>query len=210
MSHTQTQQGRHDPWSNEFIELFNDPAYEPQVPEISGGAVQELLDKFEPWEAKNTREGARLKERWQKIRSSFTVAYSNWSRSGHNDQETFPSYTQDDDSLIYVFCIFNDQPSLDYALRLLPEGARAESGVPSEFPQLDRSAVRKRRRESRSGSLPSSAGDSIAECMSAMADALKQPVVLSAIRLMITSSMMLTRVSTRHSCPSFIYFLYAR
>jgi hypothetical protein len=43
---SEIESGRHDPWSNEFMELFNDPAYEPQVPEISGGAVQELLEKF--------------------------------------------------------------------------------------------------------------------------------------------------------------------
>jgi hypothetical protein len=171
--------GRHDPWCNEFMDLFNDPMYEPEVPEVSCGAVQELLDKFDPAISRNSRNGARLKERWQKIRSSFTVAYSKWSKSGQNDPETFHSYTQGDESMVYVFCMFKDQPSLDYALRLLPEGARAESGIPGESTQHDRSILRERRRVLKAGSPASNVGDSVADCISSTAYALKQPIVIS-------------------------------
>jgi hypothetical protein len=171
--------GRHDPWCNEFIDLFNDLMYEPEVPEVSCGTVQELLDKFDPAGSKNSRNGARLKEGWQKIRSSLTVAYSKWSKSGQNDPETFPSYTQGDESMVYVLCVFKDKPSLDYALRLLPEGARAESGIPGESTQLDRSVLRERRRVLKAGSPASNVGDSVADCISSIADALKQPIVIS-------------------------------
>jgi hypothetical protein len=153
--------------------------YEPDVPEVSCGTVHEVLDIFDPAGSNNSRNGARLKERWQTIRSSFTFAYSKWSKSSQNDPETFPSYTQGDESIVYVFCVFKNQPSLYYALRLLLEGARAESGIPGESTQLDRSIFREWRRVLKAVSSASNVGDSGADCISSIADALKQPIVIS-------------------------------
>jgi hypothetical protein len=93
----------------------------------------------------------------------------------------FLSYTQGGDALVYAFCVFHDQPSLDYALRLLPEGARAECGVPSVDTTLDRSVLRDRRKAARSTTHSGSASgkESLAEYVSSIADALRQPIVLS-------------------------------
>ena len=66
---------------------FHDPMYEPEVPEVNCCTLKELLDHFNPAGSYNSRNGARLNERWQKIRSSVTVAYRKWSRSGQNDPE---------------------------------------------------------------------------------------------------------------------------
>jgi hypothetical protein len=91
----------------------------------------------------------------------------------------FPTYTQGDDALVYAFCVFHDQPSLDYVLRLLPDGARAECGVPGVDLTLDRSVLRDRRKAARSTTHSGSASgkESIAECVSSIADALRQLIV---------------------------------
>jgi hypothetical protein len=172
---------RHEPWSNEFMDLSYDPDFNPDVPEVHGGTVQSVLDKFRPEDVRHVRDGSRLKERWQKIRSAFTIAYKNWLKSGQNDPEEFPTYSQGDDALVYAFCVFHDQSYLDYALRLLPEGTRAEFGVSSVDLSLKRSVLRDPRKTARytthSGS--ASGKESLAECVSSIADALRQPIVLS-------------------------------
>jgi hypothetical protein len=172
--------GRHDPWSNEFMDLFNDPNFNPDVPEWRAGNMQCVLDRLRPEDVRHERDGSRLKEPWQKLRSSFTIAYNNWSKSGQNDPKEFAAYTQGDDALVYTFCVFHNQPSLDYALRLLPEGGRAECGVPDVDSTLDQSVLRDRRRAARSTTNSGSASgkESLAECVSSIADALKQPIVL--------------------------------
>jgi hypothetical protein len=168
------------------MDLFNDPEFNPYVPEVHGGTVQCLLDKFRPEEVRHVRDGSRIKERWQKIRLAFTIAYKNWSKSGQNDAEEFPTYTQGDDALVYAFCIFHDQLSLDYALRILPEGARAECGVPGVDSSLDRSVLRDCRKVARSTTQSGSAigKESVAECVSSIADALRQPIVLSSRKIL--------------------------
>jgi hypothetical protein len=172
---------RHDPCSNDLMDLFKDPYFNPDVPDFSGGTVQCVRDKFRPEYVRQVRDGSRLKELWQKIRSAFNIAYSTWSKSGQNDPKEFPTYTQVDDALIYAFCVFHDLPCLEYALRLLPEGARAECGVLGATIKLDRSVLRDTRKASMSTKQSGSASgeESLAERVSSIAEALRKPVVLS-------------------------------
>jgi hypothetical protein len=55
--------GRHDPWTNEFQDLFNDELYCPDVPELSGGVMQEEIDLFDPCNVRHKRSGATLKRK---------------------------------------------------------------------------------------------------------------------------------------------------
>jgi hypothetical protein len=73
-SREQLDVGLHDPWSVEFVSLFNNPKFVPVVPDIARGAVQETLDKFDPGELKHARDEAKLKAQWPTIRSKFTVS----------------------------------------------------------------------------------------------------------------------------------------
>jgi hypothetical protein len=50
--------GRHDPWSNEFMDLFNDPNFSPDVPEWRAGIVQCVLDRFRPEDVRHERDGS--------------------------------------------------------------------------------------------------------------------------------------------------------
>jgi hypothetical protein len=82
-------QGLHDPWSNEFLRLFNDPHFVPEPPEIAGGAVLPTIDRFDAGELRNERDAAKLKIQWNQFRSKFSIAYQNWSKSGEGDPEAF-------------------------------------------------------------------------------------------------------------------------
>jgi hypothetical protein len=138
--------GLRDPWSEEFYSLFNNPRFQPEVPEISGGAVQQMVNGFDSSELKCERDGAKLKSQWSAIRAKFTVAYKHWSSSGQADMDELPRFCDGDCVLIYVFCVFEGKPALDQVLRLLPEKARVEEGL-GEPRSIDRdSSARKRRR----------------------------------------------------------------
>jgi hypothetical protein len=136
-SRAELDQGRHDPWSNEFPEMFNDPQFRPDVPEISGGAIQEEIDQLDPAFHKHKRTGALLK-RGPILRSKFSIAYTKWTSSGQGDFDNFPNFTEGDTSLVYCFCVFHGKPALEYAVRLLPTGAQAEQGVPGMDAKHDR------------------------------------------------------------------------
>jgi hypothetical protein len=138
--------GLRDPWSEEFQSLFNNPKFEPEVPEIAGGAVQETLDRFDPSELKHKRDAAKLKSQWASIRSKFTVAYKNWSSSGQGDVDMFPSFCEGDEVLVYVFCVFNEKPAMEQVLRLLPENARVEEGI-SELRSAEHPTSLRRKRQ---------------------------------------------------------------
>lgn len=151
-SREQLDAGLHDPWSAEFVTLFNNPAFVPEVPEIAGGAVQETLDKFDPGEWKNARDAAKLKSQWSAIRSRFTVAYKGWSSSGQGDVEAFPSFCEGDDALVYVFCVFNGKPAMEQVLRLIPENARLEDGLAAPKSSERQSSVSRKRQRDTNGS----------------------------------------------------------
>jgi hypothetical protein len=59
------------------------------------------------------RDVAKLKLQWNSIRSKFSVAFSNCSKSGQGDPEMFPSFTQGDNSLLYTFCVFDGKPAME-------------------------------------------------------------------------------------------------
>jgi hypothetical protein len=48
---------RHDPWSNEFMNLFNDLDFNPDVPEVSGGTVPCVIDS----RPEDVRQGATVR-----------------------------------------------------------------------------------------------------------------------------------------------------
>jgi hypothetical protein len=173
-SRAEIDQGRHDPWSNEFPDLFNTKSYEPDVPLISGGAVQTELDQFDPGWHPHERSGGLLKKKWASLRSKFSVAYTNWSASGQGDPESFPDFADGDVGLVYMFCVFNGKPALEFAIRLLPEGARAEEGVPGFDSRHQRGPYGENRKGRQAGR--ASYNSSIGDIASQLASAISQPL----------------------------------
>ena len=122
-------EGRHDPFAHEFQHLFNDRDFIPSPLEPVDGIVGDLLDTFDPGLHPFPRDGTTLKQRWTRLRSLYTVACNNFEKSGQSDADIFPSFTQGDDSLCYMHCVFKDHLSIEAVLRSIPRHARGESGV---------------------------------------------------------------------------------
>ena len=146
-------QGRHDPFAHEFLELFNSTDFTPSVPESVDGITEDVLVTFEPSLHPHIRNGTTLKQRWAKLRSSYTIASSNYNASGQSDPSTCPSLTNGDDSLCYMHCVFQRHPSLDAVIRALPETAQIEAVIGDNedsrqsCPPGQRTSARKRRRD---------------------------------------------------------------
>jgi hypothetical protein len=172
-SRAELDNGRHDPWSNEIPAMFNDPQFCPDVPEISGGAIQEEIDQFYPAFWKHKRTGSLLKKKWTGLRSKFSVAYTKWSSSGQGDFDTFPNFTEDDTSLVYCFCVFHGKPALENAVRLLPTGAEAEQGLPGMDTRFERGSLAASRKHA-SNKVASSV--SFADAALQLADAISRPL----------------------------------
>jgi hypothetical protein len=74
--------------------MFTDPQFRPAVPEISGGAIQDEIDQFDPGFQKHKRTGSLLKKRRKKLRSKLPIAYTKWQSSGQGALTLSPTSTK--------------------------------------------------------------------------------------------------------------------
>ena len=144
---------RHDPFVYEFCTMFNDSAFMPVRPVPVDGITEDVLLGIDPSKPRHRRQGQQLKQKWTKLRSSYSVSLRNFQASGQGDREAFPDFTRGDDVLSYMHCVFHSHPSLDAVVRMLPSCAQVEAGVDSSYSQqgteepLRESMSRKRRRD---------------------------------------------------------------
>jgi chromosome segregation ATPase len=73
-----------------------------------------------------------------------------------------------------MFCVFNGKPAMDYAIRMLPDGAHAEEGVPKYDSRKQRGFYGARRSSTQDGR--ASSQSSLAEIASQIAGAISQPL----------------------------------
>lgn len=142
--------GRKDPFADEFKLLFNDAEFQPDIPVVCDGVTDDILIQFDVETVRFKRDGQTLKQKWTKLRSSYSVARKTFEASGQGDSDVFPSFTNGDDVLCYMHCVFHDHPSLDAVIRLLPSSAQVEAGIESSQPSKSPSSNlsrRKRRHE---------------------------------------------------------------
>ena len=113
---------RHDPIAEEFRMLFNNSDFNPEPREACDGVTLDILLRIDPSNRRHIRDGQILKQIWTKLRSAYSVASKNFGASGQGDADNFPLFTQGDDVLCYMHCVFHDHPSLDAVLRMIPSG----------------------------------------------------------------------------------------
>jgi hypothetical protein len=70
-----------------------------------------------------------LKSKWLSLKKSFTISWANWNTSGQNDPTNF-TYCWGRADLLYMFHVFRSSPSLEFAIRTVPDEAQREEGVP--------------------------------------------------------------------------------
>lgn len=125
--------GSHDPWSEEFADLFNSTSYQPYQPEGESGVTDDILLDFDPTRHPVHRTGRLLKSKWTSLRSKYTIAKQKFDQSGQGESDVFPSFVDGNDSLCYLHCVFFNKPSLDMIARALPDHAQTEAGLPTEL-----------------------------------------------------------------------------
>ena len=122
-------QARNDPWSAEFVDLFNSEDYNPVEPDGKDGVTDDTVLRFDPTEHPHKRTGMFLKERWNKMRSKYTVAREKFTKSGQGENDVFDTFTDGDDSLAYMHCVFYGRPALEAIVRALPKGCGVKAGL---------------------------------------------------------------------------------
>lgn len=71
------------------------------------------------------------------MRSEFSVAYSKWSASGHNDDGNFDNFINGKLYLKYWFLALRDSPSLELATRLIPTDSALDAGAKEASSPID-------------------------------------------------------------------------
>jgi hypothetical protein len=171
-SRAEIDQGRHDPLSNEFPELFNNEGYQPEVSLFAGGDLQAELDQVYPCLLVQERSGIVLKRKWSSLRSTFSISYQKWTASGQADPDNLSCFIDGDPSLLDMFCVFFEKPSLDYALRLFPEEAQTEEGISGFVRAREECKIEKRKEKWRRDQSQSS----LADVATQLADAISKPI----------------------------------
>jgi len=77
-----------------------------------------------------SRDASKLEKIYRALRSKYTKAYSNYTRSGQLKGGIFKDYVNGDYQLLYLHCLLHDNPAIDFVLRSLPQAAQAEVGLP--------------------------------------------------------------------------------
>ena len=163
-------QAGNNPWSAEFVDLFNSEDYNLVVPDAKDGVTDDLILLFDPTEHLHKRTGMFLKARWNKMRSKYTVAREKFTKSEQEENDVFDTFTDGDDSLAYMHCVFYGCPALEAIVRALPKGCGVEAGLDeiSEARVSADSSERKKRKVS--------TDTLIADGLAQMAKAVSDPV----------------------------------
>jgi hypothetical protein len=139
---------------------------------FAGGALQAELDQFDPCLLVQERSGIVLKRKWSSLRSTFSISYQKWTASGQADPDNLSFFIDGDPSLLYMFCVLFEKPSLDYALRLLPEEAQTEEGISGFVRAREECKIEKRKEKRRRDQSQSS----LADVETQLADAISQTI----------------------------------
>lgn len=128
-SRAELDKARHDPWSAEFQDAFNDDGFQPHQPAAVDGVTVDILNTFDPLLHPHKRTGEALRSKWSYLRSRFTICERNYTRSGQGETDIFPDFTEGQSIMSYMHCVFKTSPTLDMVLREIGDGNRAECGL---------------------------------------------------------------------------------
>ena len=140
----------------EIAERYNDEGFEPE--NAFHDNVQ--LSVIDPRFPRVPRSGDCLKSQMAKLRSQYKICYTNWTKSGQNDPDTFYDFCQGESIMLFMFHTLQECPLIkEYLTRTLPEGLSVNteseyngSGDPVE---MLRRVKRRRRSEPATSSMAS-------------------------------------------------------
>jgi len=130
LSRAELDKPRQSLWDAVLAPAFNNLEYKPARATPVDGVLASDLRGMDPTRFTCSREASKLETIYRALRSNYTKAYSNYTRSGQMEGGIFKDYTNGDHQLLYLHCLLFDNPSVDFVLRSLPQAAQAEVGLP--------------------------------------------------------------------------------
>jgi len=109
---------------------LNNADYKPARATPVDGVLESYLRGFDPTRITCPREAYKLENIYRALRSKYTKACSNYTRSGQMEGAIYKDYVSGDHELLYFHCLLFDNPSVDFVLRSLPQASQAEVGLP--------------------------------------------------------------------------------
>ena len=117
-------------WKTVLAPAFNNSSYAPVRPQVVDGVLVTDLRLMDPNKLWTTRDPSKLEMIYRALRSEYTTAYANYSRSGQLEGGVFKVFVKGDHRLLYLHCLLHRNPSVDFLLRTLPLPAQTEVGLP--------------------------------------------------------------------------------
>jgi hypothetical protein len=128
-SRAELEKARHDPWSIDFADTFNDDLFLPVTPDPVDGVTKDLIEQFDRCDHPHIRNGEALRSRWRFLHGMYTVCRNNCETSGQGDSDVFSSFAEGMPLVSYMHCVCSNSPSLDFVVRKIPNGGTAEGGL---------------------------------------------------------------------------------
>jgi len=130
LARTELDKPRESLWETVLAPAFNNPDYKPARATPVDGVLMSDLRGMDPSSFTCSRDASKLETIYRALRSNYTKAYSNYTRSGQLEGGIFKDYVNGDHQLLYLHCLLHDNPAVDFVLRSLPQAAQAEVGLP--------------------------------------------------------------------------------
>jgi len=130
LARTELAKPRGSLWETVLCPAFNNPDYKPARATPVDGVLMSDLRGMDPSSITCSRDTSKLETIYRALRSNYTKAYSNYTRSGQLEGGIFKDYVNGDHQLLHLHCLLHDNPAVDFVLRSLPQAAQAEVGLP--------------------------------------------------------------------------------
>jgi len=130
MTRAELEKKRAGLWETVLAPAFNNSSYAPVRPQVVHGVLETDLRIMDPKKLSTTRDPSKLEMINRALRSDYTTAYANYSRSGQLEGRVFNDFVKGDHGLLYLHCLLHRNPSVDFLLRTLLLPAQTDVGLP--------------------------------------------------------------------------------
>lgn len=129
LSRAELEKGRVSLLNSVVGPILNRASYRPTPPELIAGIMETDLRGMDPNRHSGARLASKLEGHFRTLRSLYTVAFSNYTRSGQNEP-VFKSFAQGDHRLRYIHCLLKCTDATDFILRTIPAAVQSVAGLP--------------------------------------------------------------------------------
>lgn len=117
---------QNDLFGNEFIKYFSSLDIKPSLLYFANSAKEEIFAQFDPKVHPFMQDEISSRLGWTKLWSLYTNVSMKLSDYFQSDPLTFPFFTNGDESIFYLHCVFVNHPSLETVLGTMPRTALIE------------------------------------------------------------------------------------